>query len=1277
MSEFQSTIETLKAAGFSEEEVNQHTSGQVQELIAAGFTEDEVAEYTGVTQKDKPSLVQPIIDYWNSISDETRQHFGYDAPEVPEDVGEADVEAISEAAETIKEIPSKVKKWAVGNDAEFGEYWARAIGKSNIALALQYHAGVKIPTAASANDALTAEPEDTGHIERWWESITAIGADLPTFIGGGLVGNRLTGGNPYATGFSAGFVNDSIKHMYIEALNRGDVKGFKEWWNIFIDYGFKEGVKSGITLGTAMGLPKTLGLKDSIIGNYATQYMAFTGVGSLLEGKLPTSDELINTALVLGTFGGVEAGVKGKNMVLNRSKESNKSPAEVVSEVISDPRKLEDVASSNIKEFRDKTKPEEAVEPFVEGSAPKVPEAVKPEPAKPEPKPEPIAEPVAPEVLSEAVNAINSRVQVEPPSTSYFGGRMKDFKSQFVTQFIDKLHPILSAVRRFEEAGGKFDTAMNPYLSARIQPGIVGRAMHAIRFGTLDFKTLNINGKSLIEVFEPIKNTKDLTEARSYLIAKRALEKDAQGKKTGIPIEEARLVVKELDAKYGQLSKDLTDYQTRIMEYLVDSGIVSKENAKLMLEANKDYVPFYRVLEETTLAGRNEFGKSVKNPYKQFKGSERQILDPIQSIYGNTIHHMTIAERNKSFVDFIEMVEQRPEIFPEVFKSPARVKATKVEAKEMAEAFDAPIRPEFAEGITVFRREHGIVNDRQIAIFRNGKREIWEVGPELGAAFKNTNRYEANLLLKFLSVPSRLLRAGSTLAPDFMLRNFNRDTVTSAIMSDKGFIPFVHSYQGFWHMLKSDKLYQEWTKSGAMQSMMVSMDRNYLQKNVKDYLIGGKVRNQISNPLEMLRIFAELFESTSRIGNYKLSHKHLSRRNEQFSDRDIIEKSGFESRDLTIDFAKIGTKVQAMNQITAFFNARLQGYARLAQAFKENPKYTLLQTFKYITAPSILLWYVNHDDPRYQQLPQWQKDLFWIVITPEIGVGDNIVEDDNDYTIYRIPKPFEPGLLFGTLPERMLDWAYNEKGEEFLGFVKEFATSNISGLMPVPDFAKPMIEFWSNKNMFNTLPIIPYGTEKMLPEYQYSEYTSETAKLLGKTIAELTGGNAPKILQSPAQIDQLIANWTGTLGRYAVDVADKALKVSGVVKSPDQPLSMFEDLPIIKAFLIRNPAGSSEFIQTFYKKYRKAEGLLLTLNKLQRENNQDEISRLIQKSDLDLLQIQAAGQAMSTLRELIRTVHINPDINKVEKRQLIDDSYQTMIDIAKFSLEAYFDKDED
>lgn len=31
--------------------------------------------------------------------------------------------------------------------------------------------------------------------------------------------------------------------------------------------------------------------------------------------------------------------------------------------------------------------------------------------------------------------------------------------------------------------------------------------------------------------------------------------------------------------------------------------------------------------------------------------------------------------------------------------------------------------------------------------------------------------------------------------------------------------------------------------------------------------------------------------------------------------------------------------------------------------------------------PSVLLWFANKDDERVQQLPQWQRDMFWIVPT--------------------------------------------------------------------------------------------------------------------------------------------------------------------------------------------------------------------------------------------------------------------------------------------------------
>ena len=48
MSEFGSTIETLKAAGFSEEEINQHTKNSVSELVAAGFDNDEINNHADI-----------------------------------------------------------------------------------------------------------------------------------------------------------------------------------------------------------------------------------------------------------------------------------------------------------------------------------------------------------------------------------------------------------------------------------------------------------------------------------------------------------------------------------------------------------------------------------------------------------------------------------------------------------------------------------------------------------------------------------------------------------------------------------------------------------------------------------------------------------------------------------------------------------------------------------------------------------------------------------------------------------------------------------------------------------------------------------------------------------------------------------------------------------------------------------------------------------------------------------------------------------------------------
>ena len=306
--------------------------------------------------------------------------------------------------------------------------------------------------------------------------------------------------------------------------------------------------------------------------------------------------------------------------------------------------------------------------------------------------------------------------------------------------------------------------------------------------------------------------------------------------------------------------------------------------------------------------------------------------------------------------------------------------------------------------------------------------------------------------MRYIAIPTRVLRAGATTDPAFVIKNFFRDTFFASVFSLNNFIPIIDTLSGTFTVFgartgigltkaskkRSLELYEEWMKSGAMQSMLVSMDRNYFRQGqmVTELITKRKVHNVINpkNWLESLRIISEMVESGSRVKDYHKTMKRLKKENEKLppekkmSEREMNEIAGFESRDLTIDFRKMGNSMQGYNMISAFFNARVQGLVKIAEAMK-NPnrrKTVLMKAAINITMPSLVLWYMNKDSETYKALPQWQKDLFWIIISNE-GTEKEVV--------WRIPKPFELGWIFGTLPERMLDWIYKEDAE----YVKQSA----------------------------------------------------------------------------------------------------------------------------------------------------------------------------------------------------------------------------------------------
>jgi hypothetical protein len=97
----------------------------------------------------------------------------------------------------------------------------------------------------------------------------------------------------------------------------------------------------------------------------------------------------------------------------------------------------------------------------------------------------------------------------------------------------------------------------------------------------------------------------------------------------------------------------------------------------------------------------------------------------------------------------------------------------------------------------------------------------------------------------------------------------------------------------------------------------------------------------------------------------------------------------------------------------------------------------------------VLLWWANHDDPRYKELPHWQKDLFWIVMTKDHDLPD--------------PKPFELGVVFGSGVERILD-ADDRQEPGGVRQVRQVDHRQVITPNYVPTIVQPLLEQYANRS---------------------------------------------------------------------------------------------------------------------------------------------------------------------------------------------------------------------
>lgn len=791
-----------------------------------------------------------------------------------------------------------------------------------------------------------------------------------------------------------------------------------------------------------------------------------------------------------------------------------------------------------------------------------------------------------------------------------FGEAGKKAWSRLYTEAVDELHPLSDVVADVEKRiGRKLPFASNPFLNAWAARGWAGKAITLLQHGDPERGI-----PALKDIFQSV-GKKNLKDFSAFLVALREkdiydfnskLKKGEEGsalKATMDPID-AGMTIRELAKKHPEFveaAKNLYRFQQHLIDELVKEGMLSAKAAADMRKRWPHYVPFQRIVDNIGEAGTG--GKkfvNVGNTIERFKGSTRDIQDPLENVIANTFKITSAIERNKVGRSFVQLskIKGMGDLCEEVKGTP---KAT----------------------------------DSTFYVWEGGKKKTYATSPELLKALKMTNEEGMSMWVKILRVPAGFLRSGATLSPEFILRNPVRDMISASLYSKHGFIPVWDTMRGLSLYLKKGKEYWDYMNSGAAQSAMVSLDRDYLHGQMRELLKKKSVLSMCANPIEALRAFSEATEMATRLAEFDLAKKgYTGMGNRLFGkERKPLSnvEAGIESRDVTLDFGRHGKKTQSLNQTVAFFNAAIQGTDKMVREFKEHPGQMLTKTFIGITLPSVMLWYLNKDDPRYQELPQWQKDIFWVIPGKD--------------TLYKIPKPFELGILFGTVPERVLQFMYDkEKGRNGPGF-KGLGSSIVENLAPsiIPTGFLPLAEWISNYSFFMGRNIVPLSQSKLPDRQQYGPYTSYLARKVG---------NAFNL--SPRKIDNTIQDVGGNLAALGNSLIDQAAGLSET-----RPAKRASEMPGVRGFTA-TPYASSDSVQRLRDDFSQQEKLYNEFKMTKKKPEGYDGAKYIK--------YKAAMDAMNNTYRAERKIMESKQLNSAQKRERIDRIKMQQTNIARRAL---------
>lgn len=551
--------------------------------------------------------------------------------------------------------------------------------------------------------------------------------------------------------------------------------------------------------------------------------------------------------------------------------------------------------------------------------------------------------------------------------------------------------------------------------------------------------------------------------------------------------ERARRALQQ-NPEFDQYRQEVRTYIDNLMQYRVDSGLMTQENADYLKKLYPNYVPTMRAGKQEAGAGRDRNAVRIGKTVGRAEGGTADLVPLHEALGRQTMKAVREGSKNRFGQRLLDDYIRAGDT--------AQTNRYVQEAHEYEHEFS----PDTLDDMS---REQ-LTKDKILTVYKDGK--LWEltVDDTMFDALKalSPDAEESNWLLKGTRKANKLFKSLVTgYNPTFTVRNTVRDLQTAGLYT-RDAAAFARNYP---------KALAEIKNNGEYWQMYKALGGSF--SSVFDYNTGTvkEPKGRTAKLMAKVEALNMAMEQAPRLAEFM----------------GVVEKGGtstenladalYAAADVTVNFGRAGTLGKVLNaKLVPFLNPGIQGFDKLIRRVTETKggkewAKLAIRAAALGVAPALLNSLLYHDDEEWDELRDSDKDTNYMF---KLGNG----------VWLKIPKGRELSLL-GITADRITDAIKGEK-------VEILATLNTMGNQVAP--ANPL-----TSNIFSALvssqllnPKSPgrtwYGGDiesQRLQSYAPGQRYDSSTDIFSKAVGGALG-------ISPKKLNYVLDQYTGVVGDF-------------------------------------------------------------------------------------------------------------------------------------------------